>query len=81
MKLIIKSLPSEEIQNPVVYRVQVIAMKGLVMVHSLSRWPVDHSVASSARAASYISSEWLKLVIANAEQFGILLVSLIVTYG
>jgi len=76
VKQIIKSLPSEEIQNPVVYRVRVIAMTGLVMVHTLSRWPVDHSVASSARAASYISSEWLKLVIANAEQFGILLVVL-----
>ena len=25
-----------------------------------------------ARAASYISSEWLKLIVANAEQFGIL---------
>jgi len=76
VKQIIKSLPTEEIQNPVVYRVRVIAMTGLVMVHTLSRWPVDHSVASSARAASYISSEWLKLVIANAEQFGILLVVL-----
>jgi len=74
VKQIIKSLPTEETQNPVVYRVRVIAMTGLVIVHTLSRWPVDHSVASSARAASYISSEWLKLIVANAEQFGILLV-------
>ena len=58
-----------------VFRVRVIAMTGLVTVHTLCRWPVDHSVAGSARAASYISSEWLKLVVANAEQFGILLVS------
>ena len=50
-------------------------MTGLVTVHTLCRWPVDHAVAGSARAASYISSEWLKLVVANAEQFGILLVS------
>ena len=49
-------------------------MTGLVTVHTLCRWPVDHSVAGSARAASYISSEWLKLVVANAEQFGILAV-------
>ena len=59
-----------------VFRVRVIAMTGLVTVHTLCRWPVDHSVAGSARAASYISSEWLKLVVANAEQFGILLVVL-----
>jgi len=76
VKQIIKSLPTEETQNPVVYRVRVIAMTGLVTVHTLCRWPVDHSVAGSARAASYISSEWLKLVVANAEQFGILLVVL-----
>ena len=38
----------------------------------ISRWPVDSSVGGSARAASYISSEWLKLIVANAEQFGIL---------
>merc|ERR1719394_1503069 len=30
------------------------------------------SVSGSARAAQYISSEWLKLIVANAEQFGIL---------
>lgn len=76
VKQIIKSLPTEEIQNPVVYRVRVIAMTGLVTVHTLCRWPVDHAVTGSARAASYISSEWLKLVVANAEQFGILLVVL-----
>ena len=29
-------------------------------------------MGGSARAASYISSEWLKLIVANAEQFGIL---------
>lgn len=39
---LIKSLPSEEIQNPAVYRVRVIAMKGLAMVHTLSRWPVEY---------------------------------------
>merc|ERR1719325_463460 len=34
---------------------------------------MDSSVSGSARAASsYISSEWLKLIVANAEQFGIL---------
>ena len=34
---------------------------------------MDSSVTgNSARAASYISSEWLKLIVANAEQFGIL---------
>jgi len=76
VKQIIKSLPTEETQNPVVYRVRVIAMTGLVTVHTLCRFPVDHSVAGSARAASYISSEWLKLVVANAEQFGILAVVL-----
>jgi len=76
VKQIIKSLPTEEKQNPVVYRVRVIAMTGLVMVHTLCRWPVDHAVSGSARAASYISSEWLKLLVANAEQFGILLVVL-----
>ena len=42
VKQIIKSLPSEEIQNPAVYRVRVIAMKGLAMVHTLSRWPVEY---------------------------------------
>eukprot|EP00092_Neocalanus_flemingeri_P084618 GFUD01106339.1.p1 GENE.GFUD01106339.1~~GFUD01106339.1.p1 ORF type:complete len:980 (+),score=297.62 GFUD01106339.1:77-3016(+) len=76
VKQIIKSLPTEETQNPVVYRVRVIAMTGLVTVHTLCRWPVDHSVSGSARAASYISSEWLKLVVANAEQFCILAVVL-----
>merc|ERR1719495_25069 len=76
VKQIIKMLPQEDTQNPVVYRVRVIAMTGLVLVHTFCRWPVDHSVAGSARAASYISSEWLKLVVANAEQFGILLVVL-----
>jgi len=73
VKQIIKSLPSEEVQNPVVYRVRVIAMTCLVVVHTLCRWPMDSSVTgNSARAASYISSEWLKLIVANAEQFGIL---------
>ena len=33
---------------------------------------MDSSVSGSARAAQYISSEWLKLVVANAEQFAIL---------
>jgi len=72
VKQIIKSLPSEEVQNPVVYRVRVIAMTCLIIVHTLCRWPVDSSVSGSARAASYISSEWLKLIVANAEQFCIL---------
>jgi len=72
VKQIIKSLPTEEIQNPVVYRVRVIAMTCLVIVHTLCRWPMDSSVSGSARAAQYISSEWLKLVVANAEQFAIL---------
>lgn len=31
----------------------------------LCRWPVDYTVARSARAAQYISSEWLKLLVAN----------------
>ena len=56
-------------------RVRVIAMTGLVLVHTFCRWPVEHSVEGSARAVQYISSEWLKLIIANAEQFCILAVS------
>ena len=55
-------------------RVRVIAMTGLVLVHTFCRWPVEHSVEGSARAVQYISSEWLKLIIANAEQFCILAV-------
>jgi hypothetical protein len=50
-------------------------MTGLVLVHTFCRWPVEHSVEGSARAVQYISSEWLKLIIANAEQFCILAVS------
>jgi len=73
VKQIIKSLPTEEpVQNPVVYRVRVIAMTCLVVVHTLCRWPMDSSVSGAGRAASYISSEWLKLILANAEQIGIL---------
>lgn len=74
VKQIIKMLPQEEAQNSVVYRVRVIAMTGLVLVHTFCRWPVEHSVEGSARAVQYISSEWLKLIIANAEQFCILAV-------
>ena len=38
VKQIIKSLPPEEpVQNPVVYRVRVIAMTCLVVVHTLCR--------------------------------------------
>ena len=38
VKQIIKSLPTEEpVQNPVVYRVRVIAMTCLVVVHTLCR--------------------------------------------
>ena len=33
---------------------------------------MDSSVSGAGRAASYISSEWLKLILANAEQIGIL---------
>eukprot|EP00088_Acartia_fossae_P025816 TRINITY_DN2659_c0_g1_i1.p1 TRINITY_DN2659_c0_g1~~TRINITY_DN2659_c0_g1_i1.p1 ORF type:complete len:806 (+),score=231.58 TRINITY_DN2659_c0_g1_i1:171-2420(+) len=69
-------LPLEETQNAVVYRVRVVAMTGLVLVHTFCRWPVDYSVAGSARAAQYISSEWLKLVVANIEQFVILAIVL-----
>jgi len=72
VKQIIKMLPLEETQNSVVYRVRVVAMTGLVLVHTFCRWPVDYSVAGSARAAQYISSAWLKLVVANIEQFVIL---------
>lgn len=117
VKQIIKSLPTETeppVQNPVVYRVRVIAMTCLVVVHTLCRsvshvniealrlvsktpdnpmmalmtpvclllwprlniclcrWPMDSSVSGAGRAASYISSEWLKLILANAEQIGIL---------
>ena len=49
-------------------------MTGLALVHTFCRWPVEHSVEGSARAVQYISSEWLKLIIANAEQFCILAV-------
>jgi len=72
VKQIIKMLPLEETQNAVVYRVRVVAMTGLVLVHTFCRWPVDYSVEGTARAAQYISSEWLKLVVANIEQFVIL---------
>ena len=50
-------------------------MTGLVIVHTLCRWPVQEVAGSTGRAASYISSEWLKIVVANAEQFCILAVS------
>ena len=40
--------------------------------NTLRRWPMDSSVSGAGRAASYISSEWLKLILANAEQIGIL---------
>jgi len=72
VKQIIKMLPLEETQNSVVYRVRVVAMTCLVVVHTFCRWPVDYSVSGSARAAQYISSAWLKLVVANIEQFVIL---------
>ena len=49
-------------------------MTGLVLVHTFCRWPVDYTVARSARAAQYISSEWLKLIIANIQQFCVLAV-------
>jgi len=76
VKQIIKMLPLEETQNSVVYRVRVIAMTGLVLVHTFCRWPVDYTVARSARAAQYISSEWLKLLVANIQQFCVLAVVL-----
>jgi len=75
-KQIIKSLPLEESLNSVVYRVRVVAMTGLVIVHTLCRWPVNHSVASTTRAAGYITSEWLKILVENLEQFCILAVVL-----
>jgi len=75
-KQIIKSLPTEDTQNSVVYRVRVVAMTGLVIVHTFCRWPVNHSVASTTRAASYISSEWLRILVENLEQFCILAVVL-----
>ena len=40
--------------------------------NTVRRWPMDSSVSGAGRAASYISSEWLKLILANAEQIGIL---------
>jgi len=73
-KQIIKSLPLEESLNSVVYRVRVVAMTGLVIVHTLCRWPVNHSVVSTTRAAGYITSEWLKLLVENLEQFCVLAV-------
>merc|ERR1719445_1762094 len=75
-KQIIKSLPLEESLNSVVYRVRVVAMTGLVIVHTLCRWPVNHSVASTTRAAGYITSEWLKILVENLEQFCVLAVVL-----
>jgi len=76
VKQIIKMLPLEETKNSVVYRIRVIAMTGLVLVHTFCRWPVDYTVARSARAAHYISSEWLKLLVANSQQFCVLAVVL-----
>ena len=38
-----------------IFRVRVVAMTGLVIVHTLCRWPVNHSVASTTRAAGYIT--------------------------
>merc|ERR1719209_719790 len=76
VKQIIKMLPQEEVPNAVVYRIRVIAMTGLVVVHTFCRWPVDYSVTNSARNAQSISSEWSKLILANAEQFCILAVVL-----
>jgi len=75
-KQIIKSLPLEDSHNPVVYRVRVVAMTGLVIVHTLCRWPVNHSVVSTTRAAGYITSEWLKILVENLEQFCVLAVVL-----
>jgi len=76
VKQIIKMLPQEEVPNAVVYRIRVIAMTGLVVVHTFCRWPVDYSVTNSARNAQSISSEWSKLILANIEQFCILAVVL-----
>jgi len=78
VKHIIKSLPSDEALNPVVYRVRVIAMTGLVFVHTLCRWPVDHSerVVGSYINTGQWHSQWLKLVVDNCEQFVILAVVL-----
>ena len=59
----------------VVRRVRLIGITCLVIVHTLCRWPVDYSVLGSARAAQYAWSEWMRLVVGNAEQFGFLLVS------
>jgi len=80
VKQIIKMLPNEnnDTQNIVVYRVRLIGITGLVIVHTLCRWPVDHSVLGSARAAQYAWYEWMSLVVGNAEQFGFLLLVLAV---
>merc|ERR1719297_449650 len=51
-------------------------MTGLVIVHTLCRWTVNHSVASTTRAAGYITSEWLKILVENLEQFCVLAVVL-----
>jgi len=87
VKQIIKMLPNEnnDTQNIVVYRVRLIGITGLVIVHTLCRWPVmavdsvDQSVLGSARAAQYAWSEWMSLVVGNAEQFGFLLLVLAVS--
>ena len=56
---------------PLIFLATLTPLTPLTYIY-LPRWPVDSSVGGSARAASYISSEWLKLIVANAEQFGIL---------
>jgi len=76
VKQILKMLPSEDQQSNVVYRVRLIGITCLVIVHTLCRWPVDYSVLGSARAAQYAWSEWMRLVVGNAEQFGFLLLVL-----
>lgn len=86
VKHIIKSLPAEETLNPVVHRVRVITMTGLVIVHTLCRWPVSHSATVEGGVKRVVggfinteqwTSQWLKLVVANCEQFFILAVVLV----
>lgn len=80
VKHIIKSLPQDEAPNQVVYRVRVIAMTILVVIHTLCRWPVSHSpskvVVGRYFKPEQFTSYWLKLVVANFEQFCILAVVL-----
>jgi len=80
VKHIIKSLPKDEALNQVVYRVRVIAMTILVVIHTLCRWPVSDSpskvVVGRYFQPEQFTSYWLKLVVANFEQFLILAVVL-----